>query len=214
MFHRNKDFNFNNYVSCKSRFVKLYGYKILNITFLSLSLSRSLLINKYKKETILLPRLKISSSYFKCKEKSTRSNILFQEVLVSLQEITENIFSVQFIKIYRDKLYTNISIYEETFQFKNYSLIHNFQTLNQSRSPILIISYSSKIIPFKNFNKQTAINPFSSTLLPLLFTMENRKNENGRLNAGSKALARQRASPSQNRLEGDVENGVGIEVGD
>ena len=98
MFRRNKDFNFNNYVSCKSRFVKLYGYKILNITFLSLSLSlsfsRSLLINKYKKETILLSRLKISSSYFKCKEKKYKKRYFISGSNVSLQEITENIFSV------------------------------------------------------------------------------------------------------------------------
>lgn len=94
MFRRNKDFNFNNYVSCKSRFVKLYGYKILNITFLSLSFSRSLLINKYKKETILLSRLKISSSYFKCKEKKYKKRYFISGSNVSLQEITENIFSV------------------------------------------------------------------------------------------------------------------------
>lgn len=50
MFHRNKDFNFNNYVSCKSRFVKLYGYKILNITFLSLSLDLFLLTNTKRKQ--------------------------------------------------------------------------------------------------------------------------------------------------------------------
>lgn len=103
MFCRNKDFNFNNYVSCKSRFVKLYGYKILNITFLSLSLSLDLfLLTNTKRKQYYYPDWKSPLRISNARKKSTRSDILFQEVTFhfrKLLKISSPFSSLKFIAI-------------------------------------------------------------------------------------------------------------------